>query len=83
MAPLKLIANLATIWHHLHQLKIWPPDGATYISCKICHQMAPLALVTKLATDGATYISCKFGHVIVITGTSLDCMCHELSESLS
>ena len=30
MAPLALVAN-------------WPPDGATGISCKIGHQMAPLA----------------------------------------
>ena len=50
MAPLTLVANLATRWCHLHQLQIWPPDSATCISCKFCHQMAPLALVANLAT---------------------------------
>ena len=62
--------NLLTLWHHFHQLQIWPPDGATCISCKFDHQMAPLALVANLATrwrhlhwlqiwppDGATCIS--------------------------
>ena len=33
MAPLELVPNLVTRWHHLHQFKIG-------------HQMAPLALVT-------------------------------------
>ena len=50
MAPLALVANLATRWRHLHYLQIWPPDGATCISCKFGHQMAPLALVANLAT---------------------------------
>ena len=50
MAPLTLVANLATSWRHLHGLQIWPPDGATCISCKFVHQMALLALVIKLAT---------------------------------
>ena len=67
--------NLATTWHHLHYLQIWPPDGATCITCKVDHQMAPLALFANLATicrhsyylqilppDGATCISCKFYH---------------------
>ena len=31
MAPLTLVANLATRWRHFHQLQIWPPDGATCI----------------------------------------------------
>ena len=42
--------NLATTWHHLHMLQIWPPDGATCISCKVGHQMTPHALVANLAT---------------------------------
>jgi len=50
MAPLALVANLATRWRHLHYFQIWPPHGATYISCKFSHQMAPLALVANLAT---------------------------------
>ena len=25
----RLGLNLATTWRHLHQLQIWPPDGAT------------------------------------------------------
>ena len=75
MAPLALVANLATRWRHLHKLQIWPPDGATCISCKFGHQMALLALFANLATrwshlhklqiwppDGTTCISCKFGH---------------------
>ena len=73
--PLALVPNLATKWHHLHQLQIWPPDCATCISCKFDHQMAPLALVAKLATrwrhlhelqiwpqDGTTCISCNIDH---------------------
>ena len=32
VAPLTLAANLATRWHHLHWLRIWPPDGATCMS---------------------------------------------------
>ena len=69
--PLALIPNLATKWHHLHQLQIWP----TCMTCKFDHQIAPPALVAKLATrwrhlhklqiwppDGATCISSKFGH---------------------
>ena len=42
--------NLATRWRNLHQLKIWPQDGATYISCKFGHQMVPLALFANSAT---------------------------------
>ena len=37
-----LVANLATIWRHLHWFQFWPPDGAISISCKFGHQMAPL-----------------------------------------
>ena len=29
MAPLELVAKLATRWRHLHKFQIWPPDGAT------------------------------------------------------
>ena len=36
--------NLATTWHHLHWLQVWPPDAAICFSCKFGHQMAPLAL---------------------------------------
>ena len=65
MVPLALVANLTTRWGHLYKLHIiylatkwhnlnclqsWPPDGATCISCKFGHQMAPLALVANLAT---------------------------------
>ena len=45
MTPLTLVANLATRWHHLHTLQIWPQDDTTCISIKIGHQMAPLASV--------------------------------------
>ena len=44
MAPLALVANLATRWRHLHWLQIWPPDGATCISSKVGHQVVSLAL---------------------------------------
>ena len=43
VAPLALVPNLATRWRHLHELKNWPQDGATGISSKFGHQMAPLA----------------------------------------
>ena len=62
-------------WHYLNWLQIWSPDGATWISSKFGHQMAPLALVQNLVTrsrhlhsfpiwssDGATCINSKFGH---------------------
>ena len=42
IAPLTLVAYLATRWRQLHYLQIWPPDGTTCISCKYGHQMAPL-----------------------------------------
>ena len=50
IAPLTLVAYLATRWRHLHYLQIWPTYGAIYISCKFGLQMAPLALVAKLST---------------------------------
>ena len=50
MAPLALVAYLATRWRHSHWLQIWPPDGATCIGSKFGHQMAPLALVANLDT---------------------------------
>ena len=73
--PRNWLHNLATIWRHLHILQIWPPDGATCITCKYGQQMAPFTLVANLASrwrhlhklqiwppDGATCISCKYGH---------------------
>ena len=54
MTPLEFIANLAIRWHHLHKLKIWPPEGTTCISTtnssKCCHQLAAIAFVDKLTT---------------------------------
>ena len=50
MAPLALIANLATRRHHLHQLQIRSPSGTTCIGSKFGHQLAPFALLPKLAT---------------------------------
>ena len=50
VAPLALFANLTTRWRHLHELQIWPPDGATCISYNFDRQMAPLALVANLPT---------------------------------
>ena len=61
MAPLALVPNLTTRWHHLHYLQIWPPDGATCISSKFGHQMAPPALVTNLLTS--------FSHLHCIPGS--------------
>ena len=34
--------NLATRWRHLHWFEIWPTCGATCISSKFDHQVAPL-----------------------------------------
>merc|ERR1711894_543884 len=39
MAPLVIVANLATRWCHLHCLQIWPPDGTTCIDSKVGHQV--------------------------------------------
>ena len=32
MAPLALVANLATRWHHLHWFQSWPPGNVTCIA---------------------------------------------------
>ena len=56
VAPLASVTNLATRWRHLHYLQIWPPDGDICISCKIAHQMTPLAL------GGIICIVCNGGH---------------------
>ena len=77
MPLLALVVNLATRWRYLHQLQIWPPGGATCISCKLAHQVAPLALVQNLVirwrhlhwfqswpSGGATCRSYKFGHQV-------------------
>ena len=59
MALLASVANLATSWCNLHQLKIGPPRETTCICSKFGHQVVPLALVPKLA------IRCyKFGHQV-------------------
>merc|ERR1712051_864915 len=49
MAPLALVANLATRWHHLHQLQIWSPSGTTCFGSKFGHQLAPFALLLPLS----------------------------------
>ena len=40
------------LWNQAMQVtfQLWPPDGATCIGCEFGHQMAPLALIPKLAT---------------------------------
>ena len=50
VAPLVLVRTLATSWHHLHWLEIWPPGGATCICMKFVDQVAPLVLVRNSAT---------------------------------
>ena len=55
MAPLALVTNWTTRLSHLHQLQNYPPDGATCISCKFGHQMAPLALVALPHCLGLPY----------------------------
>ena len=57
MAPLTLVANLATRWRHLHKFQFWPPDGATCIGCKFGHQMAPRALVYITCITSLLWIS--------------------------
>ena len=72
-----LLDNLALRWCHLYQLEIWPPIGATCISYKFSHQVAPLASVGNLVTRwchlyffkikppcGSTCISSKFSHQV-------------------
>ena len=43
------------------QSQIWPPDGATCISCKFCHQLAQIALVQNLVIRWRHIVS-KVGH---------------------
>ena len=45
VVPLVSFQNLTTRWRHQHWFQIWPPGGATCISYKFGHQMAPLASV--------------------------------------
>ena len=63
--------NLTTSWRHLHYLQIWPPDGATCISCKFghLHWRRIWSLVANLATKfkiwssgGATCIGSNVVH---------------------
>ena len=63
MAPLTLVANLATRWRHLHWLRIWPPDGTTCIDSKVGHQVASLTLVN---TRWPHLHSCKFDHQMAL-----------------
>ena len=44
VVPLALVTNLAARWHNFHWFQFWPPGGATCISYKFGHQVAPLAL---------------------------------------
>ena len=59
-------------------MRIWPPDGATCITCKYGQQMAPFTLVANLASrwrhlhklqiwppDGTTCIDSKVGHQVM------------------
>ena len=41
VGPFALIENLATMWHHLHWLNIWPPGGATFKSKKFGQKHPP------------------------------------------
>ena len=62
---------------HLYCLQHWSPFGATCISCKFGHQVAPLTLFTYLVTrwrylhclqnwppGGTTYIRSKFDELV-------------------
>ena len=63
MARLALVANMATRWRHLHRLQIWPPDGATCISCiATLPWIALLALSVsiELVSSSARVTSVKF-----------------------
>ena len=52
VVPLALITMLATRWSYMHWLQIWPPGGATCISCKLGHH-------------NLQCIGSKFGHEVV------------------
>ena len=51
MAPLALVANMATRWCHLQKLQIWSPDGATCISLHHLHCLialnCPLGIISQ------------------------------------
>ena len=47
VVQLLLVSVLATRWHYLHWLSIWPTVSPSY---KFGHQVVPLPLVTMLAT---------------------------------
>ena len=57
---LALVPILATRWRYLLQLQIWPPDGATCISCKFGQQMALLVLVPNLAIIWHHFLQLQF-----------------------
>ena len=52
MAPIVYIVNLATNWNHLHELHIWPPDGAIR---KFGHQVGQIGVART--TFGPSVIS--------------------------
>ena len=52
MAPILYIVNLATNWNHLHELHIWPPDGAIR---KFGHQVGQIGVART--TFGPSVIS--------------------------
>ena len=62
MAPLALVANLATRWRHLHLLQIWPPDGTTCISCNLTTRWRHLYKLHIWPPSGTTWIGSTFGH---------------------
>ena len=58
-----LFTILATRWSYLHWLQIWPPEGATCISCKLSHHNLHWF---KIWTWGfPTSIGSKVGHQVV------------------
>ena len=57
--------------HYLNWLQIWSPDGATCISSKFGHQMAPHAQVPNLVTSHQSipWVRCASGNVFNIFPT--------------
>ena len=59
MAPLALVQNLATGWHILHWLQIWPPDGATCIAALPWIALLALSVSIELVSSSARVTSVK------------------------
>ena len=59
MAPLALVANLATRWRHLHWFQSWPPGSVTCIATLPWIALLALSASIELVSSSARVTSVK------------------------